>query len=251
MQTKTIIPKIIEKIKKNDSKIYYEPFVGGGSIIIELLKQVHKNNIKNVSFYCSDINENLIRMYNEIKSNCSELIEKLKKYLDKDNEKDYNHIRKEFNENPCTEQFIYLNKRCFRGLYRVNKKGMFNSSYNKMKNPPLFDENNLLQLSSIFNEYDVKFECIDFFRINFQNCSTYFDPPYFKAFNDYSSNVFDHSEYVKRLRELNSRNDVHLIHSNSNEFQTIYSDQTPIIVNVQERMNCQKQNSRRFELLFS
>ena len=98
LQTKIIIPKIIEKLKCK--KVYVEPFVGGGSIIIELLKQCYLNKLKDITFTCSDINPILIDMYNMIKNTPFELIRKLEQYVDKNNEQDYYEIRKEFNSNP-------------------------------------------------------------------------------------------------------------------------------------------------------
>ena len=65
MQTKIIIPKILQNLQQK--KVFIEPFVGGGAIIIELLKQCYLNNINNVTFYCSDINNIIIEMYTGFK----------------------------------------------------------------------------------------------------------------------------------------------------------------------------------------
>ena len=143
LQTKTIIPKILESLQHK--KIYIEPFVGGGSVIIEILKQCYLNDITNVSFQCFDINEIIIRMFNEIKNKPLELIEKLKPFLGKSTKEDYYRIRNEYNANPNVEQFMYLNKNCFRGLYRVNKKGMFNTSFSHARNPPVFVAENIIE----------------------------------------------------------------------------------------------------------
>jgi len=75
LQTKIIIPKILQNLQQK--KVFIEPFVGGGAIIIELLKQCYLNNINNVTFYCSDINNIIIEMYNQIKNNPKKLIENL------------------------------------------------------------------------------------------------------------------------------------------------------------------------------
>src|SRR5215469_5467475 len=131
-QLKTITPFIFDSFKTH--KLYIEPFVGGGSVIIDLLKQCEaqsaepsakKNNIDKLKFHCYDLNEIVIRMFNEIKNNPTNLIER----LDEINKRtDYYNIRDEYNQNQTVEKFIYLNKRCFRGLYRVNLKGEFNAS---------------------------------------------------------------------------------------------------------------------------
>ena len=71
LQTKHIVPKILQSL--HEKKVFIEPFIGGGAIIIELLKQCYLNNINNVSFYCSDINDIIIEMYNQIKNNPKKL----------------------------------------------------------------------------------------------------------------------------------------------------------------------------------
>ena len=75
-QLKFIIPHILENLKKVTT--YVEPFVGGGSVIIELLKECLKREITNKTFKCYDINATLIEMFNEIKNEPEELIRKLK-----------------------------------------------------------------------------------------------------------------------------------------------------------------------------
>ena len=72
-------------------------------------------------------------MYNMIKNTPFELIRQLEQYVDKNNEQDYYEIRKEYNKSPSVDKFIYLNKTCFRGLYRVNKRNEFNTAFNKKK----------------------------------------------------------------------------------------------------------------------
>ena len=86
-QTKMIIPKIIERSKCKP--LFIEPFVGGGSIIIELLKYCYGNEIKDYQFICADINPIIIKMYNEIKNNPLELIERLEQYVDKISKDDF------------------------------------------------------------------------------------------------------------------------------------------------------------------
>ena len=98
LQTKIITPKILQSL--HEIKVFIEPFVGGGAIIIELLKQCYLNDINNVSFYCSDINKIIIEMYNQIKNNPKKIIENLIELKNKDNEEDYYRIRQEYNNGP-------------------------------------------------------------------------------------------------------------------------------------------------------
>ena len=113
---------------------YVEPFVGGGAVLIDILQ---KYNVK--SAYAFDINIDLINCYNVIKTNVENLIEALKEKeenylkLETDNRQDYFYeIRKEYNSYRIDTQelnvkraseFIFLNRTCFNGLYRVNKSG--------------------------------------------------------------------------------------------------------------------------------
>ena len=117
-QLQFIIPKILSKLK--NSNHYFKPFVGGGSVIIELLKQCWMHKVYHVSFFCYDINPILISMFIAIKNNPQQLIEKLKQYNNKNDENSYYLIRQEYNQNLSVEKFIYLNKTGFRGLYSVN-----------------------------------------------------------------------------------------------------------------------------------
>ena len=126
----------------NNITKYAEPFVGGGAVLFYILNNY---NIKEV--YISDINSKLIVTYKMIKKNVDELIIKLEKIqekylrLDENSRKIYYlEKRKEFNLSNLNDidiatLFIFLNKTCFNGLYRVNKKGEFNVPMGKYKKP--------------------------------------------------------------------------------------------------------------------
>ena len=150
LQIEQYYPK---ELKENKIDVYIEPFVGGGAILIDILK---KYNIKKA--YAFDINKNLINCYNIIKDKVESLVLELKKLeeeylkLDDENRKEYYYdIRKKYNsinienENEALEKttyFIFLNKTCFNGLYRENRRGQFNVPIGKYKNPTIFDEEN-------------------------------------------------------------------------------------------------------------
>jgi DNA adenine methylase len=183
-QLKYIVPKILKGLEFKDT--YIESFLGGGSVLIEVLKHLteHKNII------CSDINPMLIQMYNDIKYEPRLLIKRLKQFHNRMTEFDYYHIRDEYNKNPTSDKFIYLNKRGFRGLYRVNKRGQFNVPYGNYKPNQIFCEKNIMELSELFNRFDVQFECRHYQDIDYHNAVVYFDPPYFHTFNEYNENNF-------------------------------------------------------------
>jgi DNA adenine methylase len=239
VQLKYIIPYIVDELKTNE--YYYEPFLGGGSVLIELLKQ----NLPHVKFRCSDSNDILIRMFKEIQNSPEELMEKLDAISKRE---DYYEVRAEYNKNPTVEHFIYLNKRCFRGLFRVNKKGKFNASCNKQTNVVYYSKDNILELHRLFNELDVEFETKDYLDINIEkNSVLYLDPPYYGVFNEYTSYGFNHVKYVKALESLPN---MKVFHSNSHLFRNIYDNKNYLEIPVRDKINCKNPNEIRTELFY-
>lgn len=123
---------------------YYEPFVGGGALFFELQPE---------DGYISDMNEELINFYSVVWDNVIELISSLKKH---EITKEYflkirNMDRAENHELVSNvekaSRFIYLNRTCFNGMYRVNSQGQFNVPFGHYKNPRILDEYNLLNCS--------------------------------------------------------------------------------------------------------
>ncbi len=188
-------------------KTYIEPFVGGGALLIEILQ---KYNIETAIAF--DINGDLINCYCVIKNNVEELIieldKKEKKYksLEENKRKEYFYdIRREYNSYKLqngkndikrASEFIFLNKTCFNGLYRVNSKNEFNVPFNNAKNPTICDTVNLRNLSKLIQ--NVEFYCGDYKNagtIADKETFIYFDPPYrplnvTSAFTSYTKDDF-------------------------------------------------------------
>lgn len=177
-------------LREGGIRRYIEPFVGGGAVLFDILQ---KYQIEEAFIF--DINEDLINTYIVIKNNVDALVEYLSdleyRYLkmSKDaRKKMYYQVREAYNSRtlknnqPDIEraaQFIFLNRTCFNGLYRVNRAGLFNVPYGDYKNPTICDEKNLyaasalLQKVHIFNgDYKESFKYVN--RYSF----VYFDPPY-------------------------------------------------------------------------
>lgn len=226
-----------KELKENKIDVYIEPFVGGGAILMDILK---KYNIKKA--YAFDINKNLINCYNIIKDKVESLVLELKKLeeeylkLDDENRKEYYYdIRKKYNsinienENEALEKttyFIFLNKTCFNGLYRENRRGQFNVPIGKYKNPTICDEENLIELSKLIkNVTFINGDYRESYKYIEENTFIYFDPPYrpinkTSSFTSYSKEDFNDEnqkklgEYFRKINDNNSN--VKLMLSNSN-----------------------------------
>ena len=169
---------------------YIEPFVGGGAMLFYMLQRF--GNIKKVII--NDVNEDLILAYRTIMSDVDKLICKLgemeKEYLniaDQDGRSElFYEIRERYNQRigdsiERISQLLFLNKTCFNGLYRVNKKGLFNVPFGKYSNPTICNadvlraDNQLLQSAKVeifHGDYAQTLQYVDgltFF---------YLDPPY-------------------------------------------------------------------------
>lgn len=224
-------------------KTYIEPFVGGGAMLIEVLQ---KYNIENAIAF--DINADLINCYLVAKNNVEELITKLdekeKKYKSLENAKRkeyFYEIRTEYNSYELQDkiinvkrasEFIFLNKTCFNGLYRVNSNNKFNVPFNNAKNPTICDSTNLRNLSKLIQ--DVDFYCGDYKKSEkYTNKDTfiYFDPPYrplntTSGFTSYTKEDFnddDQRKLGKFYKELSLKG-AKLMLSNSNPKNTNKDD---------------------------
>ena len=140
---------------------YCEPFVGGGAVLFDVLQKSHPEQV-----LINDINAELIYTYKQIRDNPENVIgqlaslqEKYKSHTNDENKVFFYEKRDRYNELKVNENnaenlekaalFIFLNKTCFNGLYRVNSKGLFNVPFNSAKNPLLCDEENLRTCSEL------------------------------------------------------------------------------------------------------
>ncbi len=220
--------KEIEKYYPFDTDLkitkYAEPFVGGGAVLFDILNKYELQEI-----YVSDINAELINAYTIIRDDIDALLDVLKQF-----ETDYlllsNSCRKEayltkrarFNELKSKKEngvelaalMIFLNKTCFNGLYRVNRKGEYNVPMGAYKNPLICNEQNLKAVSDKLQ--NVKIVCGDYKEsTSFIDNKTfvYFDPPYRPLtptanFTSYTEGMFDDKnqlELAKFVQELDKK----------------------------------------------
>ena len=208
-QFENILPHNLEEA---EHFTYIEPFVGGGAMLFHMLQKY--TNI--VRVIINDINPNLITAYRVIRDTPERLITDLKmlqrEFRQNSNEearKEYFlRIRKSYNEDTHndvtnTAMFIFLNRTCFNGLYRVNSKGYFNVPFGKYTNPTICDEELLLEDSKILQNVEIL--CGDYTLIERyvdNNTFIYFDPPYrplstTSSFTSYSKENFDDTEQTR------------------------------------------------------
>jgi len=239
-----------EELGKTINK-YAEPFVGGGAVLFNVM---NKYNFKEI--YISDINSELINTYKSIRENILELIDMLKILekefieLEPEKQKKYYYTKREkFNEikiisnNINIEKaalFIFLNKTCFNGLYRVSQKGLFNVPMGSYKNPNICDENNLKNISKELQK--VKIVCGDYREsASFIDSNTfvYFDPPYrpisaTSSFTSYTEMLFDDKNQIelasfvrqmadKGAKVVVSNSDPKNLNKEDDFFDTLYS----------------------------
>ena len=221
-----LISEIEQYYPFKDGKItkYAEPFVGGGAVLFDILNRFDLEEI-----YIGDINSELINTYNIVKNHVDELLELLFAYqreyiplVTEERKRCYMLKRARFNELKTDSDetaniekaalMIFLNKTCFNGLYRVNKKGFFNVPMGSYKNPLICDEANLLKVSEKLK--DVKIVCGDYTESeNFidEHTFAYFDPPYrplteTASFTAYSENLFDDEKQIELARFVETMN---------------------------------------------
>lgn len=196
-------PKIRELLPPT-YKMYYEPFLGGAAVLLDL---------KPDRAIVNDINPELINMYHQVKERVEEVIDYLM-VLDDEHETApdpkafYYRIREDFN---CSlgcgtptqaARFIYLNKHCFNGLYRVNSKGQFNVPFNDKLTGRSFDADHLREVSKQIK--NITFLCTDFEAAvcdALPGDFVFIDSPYAPltptSFVDYTKEGFSYEDHVR------------------------------------------------------
>ena len=201
------------ELGKNINK-YAEIFVGGGAVLFDILSKYKLDEV-----YISDKNLELINTYKSIRDDVGILIKLLKEmeeqYTSLNNEnrklyyyekrREYNNLKINIEENNIEKAvlFIFLNKTCFNGLYRVNKKGEFNVPMGAYKKPKICDKENLKNVSMalkkvkiVYADYRESEEFID------NKTFVYIDPPYrplniTSSFTSYTENDFSDEEQIE------------------------------------------------------
>ena len=201
-----LLDKISERIPKTYNK-YYEPFIGGGAVLFHFLPE---------QAIINDINEALINTYCMIRDYPQDFIEKVNK-LDsemwEDGKQYYYSIREIYNDKLMKKEFdvelaaifVFLNKHCFNGLYRVNGKGLFNVPYNNSRCESI-NKNSIFEISSYLKNIqilkgDFQAACKDAEKGDFVFLDSPYAPLNPTSFDSYTKEGFD-VESHKRLAVL-------------------------------------------------
>ena len=204
----------IEKRMPSDFENYFEPFVGAGSVLLFFQPS---------SAFINDVNPQLINLYRQIQSDPEKVIstvnaldaEECSTAIYLKNREEYNRRIKEHILDCFTSSlFIWLNKHCFNGLYRVNSKGFFNVPYNNRSKGSSIDRENIRSMAKYLKK--VKMSCLDFeeaVKNAAQGDFVYFDSPYFPEsstanFTSYAKGGFlpeDHERLARVFKELDEK----------------------------------------------
>ncbi|CDN32451.1 Methyl-directed repair DNA adenine methylase [Mucinivorans hirudinis] len=243
--------QLIEKIGENlpadfvRCSVYVEPFVGGGAVMFHVLQ-----NYKNIKrAIVNDINHELILTYNIVKNDSKTLIKRLSRIEDEfynlenseQREEYFLEKREMFNQKnsdaiTTSSLFIFLNKTCFNGLYRVNSKGLFNVPYGKYIKPVICDTATLLADSELLQRVEIlEGDFSQTVKYASKDTLFYCDPPYkpiseTSTFNSYAKGGFcdNEQERLKKFCDEVSLNGAMFLQSNSSPedgfFDSLYNE---------------------------
>lgn len=255
-----LLNQIKERMPKEYND-YYEPFIGGGAVLFEL--QPEKATI-------NDINTSLINVYRQVKDNTEEfikLVNKLDSEMWEDGKEYYLDIREKYNDKLLKKEydlelaalFTFMNKHCFNGLYRVNKKGLFNVPYNKSRRTSI-EEDAVRETAKYLKtvnilEGDFEEACKGAKKGDF----IFFDSPYaplnptsFEAYTKEGFDVESHKRLAKLYDELTERGCYCMLTNHNTEFiNELYSNKGYRIdvVSVKRMINSDASNRKGEEVI--
>lgn len=248
---KTQLLKSLERHFPKTLVTYYEPFLGGGAVFFYIVERRPRFNA-----VLSDINQELITTYRVVKEHVKDLIRQLENHKAKYRlapEDYYYQVRNDLEPSDDVERaarLIFLNKTCYNGLYRVNKKGKFNVPFGRYKNPKICDKENLLTVSKVLRWSNAKLLVADYQKATKdaeKGDFIYFDPPYQPVsstanFTSYTQSGFSREEQERLgrwFRELDQRGcQILLSNSDTQKVRDIYDGYDIQTVQVLRAISC-------------
>lgn len=255
-----LLPKIQEKMPQNFNK-YIEPFVGGGAVYFALQPETAIIN---------DINKALINAYRRIKEQPAEFMREIRKYdqgIQAGKKEAYYEIRDDFNRKLIQEEydielaalFVFLNKHCFNGLYRVNRKGMFNVPYNNSVGESC-SEAQIMAISE-------SLQGITILNGDFQNACdlavqgdfVFFDSPYAPlnpdSFSSYTKEGFERESHIRlseTYKELTERGCYCMLtNHNTDLINELYKGFHKEVIDVKRMINSDAKNRVGQEIIIT
>lgn len=250
-----LLPVLRACLARQTFRRYFEPFLGGGALFFGLAP---KTSVLN------DLNSELIFCYQIVRDYPAELFAKLKQM--QVSESEFYRLRSVIPESLApverAARFIYLNKTCYNGLYRVNKKGQFNTPYGRNGKVSLADEDNLHRVSRLLkNARLISEDYSSAVREAEKGDFVYLDPPYlpvgkYADFKRYTKETFfedDHRKLADAFRELSEKGCLVLLSNSFHEkIAKLYSDFYQEVVEMPRFINCKGEGRGRVrELLVS
>jgi len=211
---RSILPELLARLPASYTT-YHEPFIGGGALFFAVQPQIA---------YLSDVNLPLVLTFQAVRDDVDALIAELERHAASHNKPYFLNARKEFGRETdgtkLAALFIYLNKTCFNGLYRVNKSGLFNVPIGSYTNPTILDEANLRQVSQALQSATLKQH--PFLQVPLEEGGFYYlDPPYHRTYDGYDSSRFgdtDHQELANFCSGLKKAGAYFMISNSNNAF---------------------------------
>ena len=244
---RSILPELIARMPEQYGT-YHEPLLGGGALFFAVQPK---------SATLSDINFHLIVAFQAVRDDVDEVIRYLEIHEDRHNKEYYERARirlfKETEPAKIAAMFIYLNKTCYNGLYRVNQSGKFNVPMGDYEDPTIVDEDNLRACSEALQ--GVAIEQKSFSQIKPQRGGFYYlDPPYHSTFNGYSGKGFGDEEHTKLAAfcdEIHKKGGYFMLSNSDTAFvRVLYKNYTMEDVSASRFVSCKpKQRGKENELI--
>ena len=247
-----LLPELSKRLPPTFNQ-YIEPFFGGGALFFHLKP---KNAV------VADANDELINFYQVVANSPQALINAMKQHH---NDADYFYVQRGIDRHglsavEAAARTLFLNKTCFNGLYRVNRRGEFNVPFANYANPTLCDSQALHSAANLLRH--ARILCDDYRQILIDHANAndvvFLDPPYhpvskYSDFKRYTKTQFGEAEHIELARQVNELKDkgchVVLTNSNSELVLDLYSQHTLDVIDSKRNINSNASKRRAKDVI--
>ncbi|MDE0011571.1 MAG: Dam family site-specific DNA-(adenine-N6)-methyltransferase [Candidatus Poribacteria bacterium] len=246
-----LVPFISERLPESIAT-YHEPFAGGGAAFFAFDDLIERATL-------ADLNAELVLTYHTIKTDVEPLIEALNRHAGNHHADSgyYNKVRKSEPAGAieASARFLYLNRTCYNGLYRVNKSGKFNVPKGRYKNPNICDADNLRKASEVLQKATIKYGPFTRSIAPASGDFVYCDPPYDETFTNYQPAGFNKDDQValKQMADTWAKAGARVMLSNADTpfIRDLYQSYTVHSLTAPRDINCTGDRSRAAEVLIT